>query len=56
MGIGAQPAIELLGNSGIEVGDGVIVNEYLETNIAGIFAAGDIANYPDVLFKKPGDV
>jgi 3-phenylpropionate/trans-cinnamate dioxygenase ferredoxin reductase component len=52
VGIGAQPAIELLGNSGIEVGDGVIVNEYLETNIAGIFAAGDIANYPDVLFKK----
>lgn len=51
-GIGARPATEILANSGIEVADGVIVNEYLETSAAGVFAAGDIANYQDVLFRK----
>lgn len=51
-GIGARPVTELLAQSGIEVGDGVIVDEYLETNTSGISAAGDIANYPDLLFRK----
>jgi NADPH-dependent 2,4-dienoyl-CoA reductase/sulfur reductase-like enzyme len=52
-GIGAQPVTEFLASSGIEVSDGgVAVNEYLETNQAGIYAAGDIANYNDVLFGK----
>lgn len=51
-GIGAEPVTEYLAGSGIETGNGVIVNEYLETNQANIFAAGDIANYPDELFGK----
>src|SRR5579859_4712769 len=51
-GIGVRPVTELLANSGIEVGDGVMVNEYLETNVPGIYAAGDVANYQDVLFDK----
>jgi NADPH-dependent 2,4-dienoyl-CoA reductase/sulfur reductase-like enzyme len=51
-GIGVRPATELLANSGIEVADGVMVNEFLETNGPGILAAGDIANYQDVLFQK----
>jgi 3-phenylpropionate/trans-cinnamate dioxygenase ferredoxin reductase component len=49
-GIGVRPGIEMLTNSGIDIGDGVIVNEYLETSRADIFAAGDVANYQDVLF------
>ncbi len=51
-GIGVRPVIELLSGSGIEVGDGVIVNEFLETNQPDIYAAGDVANYQDVLFDK----
>ena len=51
-GIGVRPATDWLANSGIEVSDGVVVNEYLETNTPGIFAAGDLANYQDVLFDK----
>jgi NADPH-dependent 2,4-dienoyl-CoA reductase/sulfur reductase-like enzyme len=51
-GIGVRPATGLLSGSGIEVADGVIVNEYLETSQADIFAAGDVANYQDVLFGK----
>jgi len=51
-GIGVRPAIDYLASSGIETGDGVMVNQYLETNQPDIFSAGDIANYQDVLFGK----
>jgi len=51
-GIGVRPATEMLANSGVETGDGVMVNEYLETNEPGVYAAGDVANYQDVLFGK----
>jgi NADPH-dependent 2,4-dienoyl-CoA reductase/sulfur reductase-like enzyme len=51
-GIGVQPATEPFANSGIEVADGLVVNEYLETSVAGILAAGDVANYQDLLFRK----
>jgi len=42
----------MLTNSGLDIGDGVIVNEYLETSSSNISAAGDVANYQDVLFGK----
>lgn len=51
-GIGVRPATDMLANSGIEVRDGVIVNEFLETTQPGIYAAGDVANYQDVLFTR----
>ena len=43
-GIGVQPVTDILAGSGIETGDGVMVNEYLETNIPGVFAAGDVTD------------
>jgi 3-phenylpropionate/trans-cinnamate dioxygenase ferredoxin reductase component len=52
VGIGVQPAIEVVTNSGLEIGDGILVNEYLQTSHPDVFAAGDVANYQDVLFKK----
>jgi NADPH-dependent 2,4-dienoyl-CoA reductase/sulfur reductase-like enzyme len=51
-GVGATPVSELFTNSGIALENGVVVNEYLETNRPGIFAAGDVANYVDILFNK----
>jgi NADPH-dependent 2,4-dienoyl-CoA reductase/sulfur reductase-like enzyme len=51
-GIGVTPNVEPLLNSGIELVDGVVVNEYLETTQHDIFAAGDVASYYDVLFDK----
>src|SRR6516164_3162007 len=51
-GIGVQPAVEPVANSGLALGNGILVNEYLQTSHPDIFAAGDIANYQDVLFKK----
>ena len=51
-GIGVRPVTEPLVDSGIDVADGVTVNEYLETNQRDIYAAGDVASYYDVLFGK----
>jgi NADPH-dependent 2,4-dienoyl-CoA reductase/sulfur reductase-like enzyme len=51
-GIGVTPVTEPLLKSGIELKDGVVVNEYLETSQPHILAAGDVANYYDVLFDK----
>ena len=51
-GIGATPVSALFTNSGLTVENGVVVNEYLETKLPGIFAAGDVANYLDIIFDK----
>jgi len=51
-GVGAEPVTELAAKCGLAVGNGVIVNEYLEASESGIYAAGDIAFYPDAIFEK----
>ena len=44
-GIGISPAIKLAKQAGLETDDGIIVNEFLQTNDENIFAAGDVANF-----------
>jgi NADPH-dependent 2,4-dienoyl-CoA reductase/sulfur reductase-like enzyme len=51
-GIGVAPVTTALENSGVQIDNGIVVNEFLETNVAGISAAGDVANYPDPIFGK----
>jgi NADPH-dependent 2,4-dienoyl-CoA reductase/sulfur reductase-like enzyme len=51
-GIGVTPVIEPVADSGMQLGNGVLVNEYLETNVPGVYAAGDVASYQDPLFGK----
>ncbi len=44
---GVKPNVGFLEGSGVEVGDGVLVNHNLRTNVEDIYAAGDVAQGPD---------
>lgn len=54
VGVGAEPNTEWLANSGFQIDrGGVVVNIRLETQGEGVWAAGDIARFPDPISHQP---
>jgi NADPH-dependent 2,4-dienoyl-CoA reductase/sulfur reductase-like enzyme/predicted acylesterase/phospholipase RssA len=51
--MGLKPNIDFLKGSGIDVDDGsIVVNQYMQTNLADIFAAGDVVKFFDPIYGK----
>jgi 3-phenylpropionate/trans-cinnamate dioxygenase ferredoxin reductase subunit len=52
VGIGTLPNTEVAERSGIEVENGVLVDEYCRTNVENVYAAGDVTNHWHPLFER----
>ena len=52
VGVGVEPAVSFLADSGIAIDNGILVDARYETNVPGIYAAGDVASFFDPLFGR----
>lgn len=52
VGIGIEPVTEWLDGTGVQIENGVVVDEYCQTSVPGIFAAGDVANHYHPIFGR----
>jgi 3-phenylpropionate/trans-cinnamate dioxygenase ferredoxin reductase component len=51
-GVGILPNVELARDAGLEVGDGIVVDEMLRTKHPDVYAAGDVASFFNLILKK----
>jgi 3-phenylpropionate/trans-cinnamate dioxygenase ferredoxin reductase subunit len=52
IGVGIVPNVELAKEAGLAVDNGIVVNEYMQSSHPDVYAAGDVANYMDPIFRK----
>lgn len=52
VGVGVEPVVEVVEGTGVKLDNGIVVDEYCQTNIAGIYAAGDVARHYHPLVER----
>jgi 3-phenylpropionate/trans-cinnamate dioxygenase ferredoxin reductase component len=52
VGLGIQPVTELLAGTGVEIDNGIVVDEFCRTGVEGIYASGDVANHYHPVFER----
>ena len=52
VGIGVEPVIDVIADTGVETDNGILVDEHCRTTVAGIYAAGDVANHYHPVFAR----
>ena len=52
VGVGVAPVVDLAEGAGLETGDGIVVDESYRTSAPDVFAAGDVASFPDPVFGR----
>ena len=52
VGVGVEPVVDFVADSGVETSNGILVDEYCRTNVQDIYAAGDVANHYHPVFQK----
>ncbi|TLX96685.1 MAG: hypothetical protein E6K96_05440 [Thaumarchaeota archaeon] len=52
VGVGIAPNVELAQEAGLKVDRGIVVDEYLQTDSEGVYAAGDVARFYSPIFER----
>ena len=50
-GIGSKPSVSLFKNTDLKLDNGIVTNEFCETSIKDVYAAGDVSNFYHPLYK-----
>ena len=51
-GIGSKPSVSLFKNTNLKLDNGIVTNEFCETSIKDVYAAGDVSNFYHPLYKQ----
>jgi 3-phenylpropionate/trans-cinnamate dioxygenase ferredoxin reductase subunit len=52
VGVGVEPVVDVVAQSGVEISNGILVDEYCRSSVGGIYAAGDVANHYHPVFQR----
>jgi len=52
IGVGVEPVTDVVAGSGVKIENSIVVDKYCQTNVEGIYAAGDVANSYHPVFER----
>jgi 3-phenylpropionate/trans-cinnamate dioxygenase ferredoxin reductase component len=52
VGVGVEPVTDILAGTDVKIENGIVVDEYCQTNVEDIYAAGDVANHYHPIFGR----